>query len=180
MQGFGFVTYASSVSAESARLAMNGAVVEGRKIEVQQPFYLHAVFTMNNLLLPTSFCTHFWLSNSVDSIVLPFSLCDRPSIAMILLLCCSFHSVTFLLVSHDFVTVWSQHDSQISDCLLFIWLEPPSTQWYILIFFCCFLSPTHVCLLYPVRLSVHLFINLWWRCMLLIVSWIKLTELIIL
>jgi len=35
MQGFGFVTFASSVNAESARLAMNGAVVEGRKIEVQ-------------------------------------------------------------------------------------------------------------------------------------------------
>jgi len=34
MQGFGFVTFASSANAESARLAMNGAVVEGRKIEV--------------------------------------------------------------------------------------------------------------------------------------------------
>ena len=36
MQGFGFVTFASSVSAEAARLAVNGAVIEGRKIEVQQ------------------------------------------------------------------------------------------------------------------------------------------------
>ena len=34
MQGFGFVTFASSANAETARLAMNGAVVEGRKIEV--------------------------------------------------------------------------------------------------------------------------------------------------
>jgi len=34
MQGFGFVTFASSASAESARLAVNGTVVEGRKIEV--------------------------------------------------------------------------------------------------------------------------------------------------
>jgi len=40
MQGFGFVTFASSASAESARLAMNGAVVEGRKIEVQQQFHV--------------------------------------------------------------------------------------------------------------------------------------------
>ena len=34
MQGFGFVTFSSSTNAESARLAMNGAVIEGRKIEV--------------------------------------------------------------------------------------------------------------------------------------------------
>jgi len=34
MQGFGFVTFAASASADAARLAMNGAVVEGRKIEV--------------------------------------------------------------------------------------------------------------------------------------------------
>lgn len=40
MQGFGFVTFASSASAENARLAMNGAVVEGRKIEVQLQFQL--------------------------------------------------------------------------------------------------------------------------------------------
>lgn len=40
MQGFGFVTFASCMSAENARLAMNGAVVEGRKIEVQQQFHL--------------------------------------------------------------------------------------------------------------------------------------------
>jgi len=40
MQGFGFVTFASSSSAENARLAMNGAVVEGRKIEVQLQFQL--------------------------------------------------------------------------------------------------------------------------------------------
>jgi len=38
MQGFGFVTYASSQCAEAARIAMHGAVVEGRKIEVyKQP-----------------------------------------------------------------------------------------------------------------------------------------------
>jgi len=40
MQGFGFVTFASSVNAEAARLAMNGAVIEGRKIEVLQLFLL--------------------------------------------------------------------------------------------------------------------------------------------
>jgi len=34
MQGFGFVTFANSADAERARQRMNGALVEGRKIEV--------------------------------------------------------------------------------------------------------------------------------------------------
>ena len=34
MQGFGFVTFAVSADAERARQTMNGAVIEGRKIEV--------------------------------------------------------------------------------------------------------------------------------------------------
>jgi RNA binding protein fox-1 len=34
MQGFGFVTFANSTDAERAREKMNGAVVEGRKIEI--------------------------------------------------------------------------------------------------------------------------------------------------
>ena len=34
MQGFGFVTFASSADAERARQTLNGAVIEGRKIEV--------------------------------------------------------------------------------------------------------------------------------------------------
>jgi len=34
LQGFGFVTFASSAEAEEARERMNGSVVEGRKIEV--------------------------------------------------------------------------------------------------------------------------------------------------
>jgi len=62
MQGFGFVTFASSVSAESARLAMNGAVIEGRKIEVQQQFYLHTLLSQNNLL--PFLCPSFSLSLS--------------------------------------------------------------------------------------------------------------------
>jgi len=48
MQGFGFVTFASSMNAEAARLAMNGAVVDGRKIEVQQQFHftLRALYSV--------------------------------------------------------------------------------------------------------------------------------------
>jgi hypothetical protein len=34
MQGFGFVTFASSADAERAREKLHGTVVEGRKIEV--------------------------------------------------------------------------------------------------------------------------------------------------
>lgn len=39
MQGFGFVTFANSTDAERAREKMNGAVVEGRKIEVHVCLY---------------------------------------------------------------------------------------------------------------------------------------------
>lgn len=34
MQGFGFVTFATSADAERARQTVNGAVIEGRKVEV--------------------------------------------------------------------------------------------------------------------------------------------------
>jgi len=34
MQGFGFVTFASSADADRAREKLHGTVVEGRKIEV--------------------------------------------------------------------------------------------------------------------------------------------------
>ena len=34
MQGFGFVTFAASSDAERARQTVNGAVIEGRKVEV--------------------------------------------------------------------------------------------------------------------------------------------------
>lgn len=33
-KGFGFVTFASSLEADKARLELNGTIVEGRKIEV--------------------------------------------------------------------------------------------------------------------------------------------------
>jgi hypothetical protein len=39
MQGFGFVTFASSADADRAREKLNGTVVEGRKIEVCMAFY---------------------------------------------------------------------------------------------------------------------------------------------
>ena len=35
MQGFGFVTFASSADADHAREKLHGTVVEGRKIEVR-------------------------------------------------------------------------------------------------------------------------------------------------
>lgn len=38
MQGFGFVTFASSADAERAREKLHGTVVEGRKIEVCMEF----------------------------------------------------------------------------------------------------------------------------------------------
>jgi len=91
MQGFGFVTYASSVSAESARLAMNGAVVEGRKIEVQQPLYLHTVFTVYNLLVPPSFPTPLCLRNSTKYCFVILSLLAVRCHDITLLLSCPLH-----------------------------------------------------------------------------------------
>jgi len=39
MQGFGFVTFASSADADRAREKLHGTVVEGRKIEVCMPHH---------------------------------------------------------------------------------------------------------------------------------------------
>lgn len=36
MQGFGFVTFESSTEADRAREKLNGTIVEGRKIEVEE------------------------------------------------------------------------------------------------------------------------------------------------
>lgn len=36
MQGFGFVTFESSMEADRAREKLNGTIVEGRKIEVEE------------------------------------------------------------------------------------------------------------------------------------------------
>ena len=41
MQGFGFVTFASSADADRAREKLHGTVVEGRKIEVCMIYYPH-------------------------------------------------------------------------------------------------------------------------------------------
>lgn len=45
MQGFGFVTFASSADADRAREKLHGTVVEGRKIEVCMNYYstLHSL-----------------------------------------------------------------------------------------------------------------------------------------
>ena len=54
MQGFGFVTFATSCSAESARLAMNGAVVDGRKIEVL--LASSSLTYILRVIIPTNLC----------------------------------------------------------------------------------------------------------------------------
>lgn len=38
MQGFGFVTFENAAEADRAREKLNGTIVEGRKIEVNEDF----------------------------------------------------------------------------------------------------------------------------------------------
>lgn len=47
LQGFGFVTFESANEADRAREKLNGTIVEGRKIEVRENFFLWAGFHFN-------------------------------------------------------------------------------------------------------------------------------------
>lgn len=47
LQGFGFVTFESANEADRAREKLNGTIVEGRKIEVRENFFLCAGFHFN-------------------------------------------------------------------------------------------------------------------------------------
>ena len=72
VQGFGFVTFANNDDAEQARLKMNGAVIEGRKIEVCSTslsfsfiFYLLDRFSCM-IYLEINFVV-FWIMNEQNS-----------------------------------------------------------------------------------------------------------------
>ena len=68
-KGFGFVTFANSTDADSARQQLHASVVEGRKIEVLvfflslPPFPL--LFFFNRLHLRLEFLNYFFHSNQI-------------------------------------------------------------------------------------------------------------------